>query len=394
MHRKRLPKVVLGALIAAAALVPLGATYGRGLAEPGPDAQELVSLGTDFTFQGKLADGGSPANGAYDFTFYLYDALAGGSQVGPVQTRGDVAVSGGLFTVNLDFGNVFNGSKYYLEIQVRPGASGGAYNVLSPRQAVNAVPSAVYSSASGSTGALQGVAVSSDAPAAGQVLRFDGSVWSPADLPGGGLAFPLSVTQANANALFTITNSGTGTGSAAIHGKTNSQAGNANAVIGEVTSTSPGGGSAGVRGINNGTGGSGIGVEGSHAGNGWGVYGFAPEGRGVFGSSNDGEGVYGSSSNGTAGLFTSSNIALQVNGPIHVGGSKPAAFQWVVTGASLDCTGNFCTNIDHPSTNNNPDAIVIVTHRYTGYHNAPIGVNYANGKWRIYSEDASTAMSV
>jgi len=60
-------------------------------------------------------------------------------------------------------------------------------------------------------------------------------------------------------------------------------------VLGEITSTSPGGWSAGVRGINNGTGelGIGSGVMGSHEGsNGWGVYGRAggTSGRGVYGS--------------------------------------------------------------------------------------------------------------
>jgi hypothetical protein len=67
----------------------------------------------------------------------------------------------------------------------------------------------------------------------------------------------------------------TGTNSA-IRGETNSTSALAEAVTGVVVSTTPGGSSTGVRGINNGTGGLGIGVWGSHAGSGWGVYGSAP----------------------------------------------------------------------------------------------------------------------
>lgn len=83
-------------------------------------------------------------------------------------------------------------------------------------------------------------------------------------------------------------------------GTTNGTAGNHYAIRGEITSTSPGGFSAGVRGINNGTGGNGIGVWGSQAGSGWGVLGEAPNGVGVYGSAfGTGTGVRGYSDNGT-----------------------------------------------------------------------------------------------
>lgn len=94
------------------------------------------------------------------------------------------------------------------------------------------------------------------------------------------LVLPFNKTQSDAGTLFKVTNSGTGAGSTALEGLTNSTAGNAYAVIGTVTSSSPGGFSTGVRGINNGTGGLGIGVWGSQNGSGWGVYGTAPSGVG------------------------------------------------------------------------------------------------------------------
>ncbi|MCB0666256.1 MAG: tail fiber domain-containing protein [Saprospiraceae bacterium] len=75
-------------------------------------------------------------------------------------------------------------------------------------------------------------------------------------------------------------------------GITNSFQADVSGVRGEISSTSPGSFSAGVRGINKGTGGNGVGVYGSHAGTGWGVYGFS-NGTGVRGSSDTGLGVFG-----------------------------------------------------------------------------------------------------
>jgi hypothetical protein len=102
-------------------------------------------LGTSFTYQGQLTDAGSPASGTYDFQFVLRDAASGGAQVGPTLTRDDVVVANGLFTVSLDFGAAFTGSSRWLELSVRPGASGGAYTPLAPRQELTPSPNAAFS---------------------------------------------------------------------------------------------------------------------------------------------------------------------------------------------------------------------------------------------------------
>jgi len=55
------------------------------------------------------------------------------------------------------------------------------------------------------------------------------------------------------------------------------------------------------------------------------------------------------------------------------------------------------TYIDHPLLNDNPDAILIITHSLAGdgsvdYNNKPTGIYYTNGsihKWGIYNEDSS-----
>jgi hypothetical protein len=77
----------------------------------------------------------------------------------------------------------------------------------------------------------------------------------------------------------------------AVAGMSDSTASDATAIYGEMASTSPGGSSAAVRGQNNGTGDLGIGVYGSQAGSGWGVYGTAASGIGVLGDGGSGTGA-------------------------------------------------------------------------------------------------------
>ena len=83
-------------------------------------------------------------------------------------------------------------------------------------------------------------------------------------------------------------------------GETASTTGYAAGVIGRVTSTSPGSYSAGVLGINEGTGSLGIGVYGYQNGSGWGVYGESVSGYGVYAHSGNGYGVYAAGGNGHA----------------------------------------------------------------------------------------------
>ncbi|MBL0130214.1 MAG: hypothetical protein IPP43_03030 [Chitinophagaceae bacterium] len=124
------------------------------------------------------------------------------------------------------------------------------------------------------------------------------------------LILPFNKTQADAGTLFKITNSNTtSAGATSLEGLTNSTANGVAAIIGTVTSVAPGGFSAGVRGINNGTAGLGIGVYGSQNGSGWGVYGTTPSGIGVNGGSTSGIGVNGLSTSGIGVLGTSTSGA-------------------------------------------------------------------------------------
>ena len=103
---------------------------------------EAAPMGTEFTYQGRLMDDNNPADRLYDFQFKLYDDAntITGNQAGGDVNKPNVGVINGYFTVELDFGNVFDGEMRWLEIGVRAGDSNDAYNVLSPRQKVTATP--------------------------------------------------------------------------------------------------------------------------------------------------------------------------------------------------------------------------------------------------------------
>jgi hypothetical protein len=95
----------------------------------------VFAQSSSFTYQGRLQEGGTSANGSYDFQFALWDsANAGtGTQIGTTQTVSNVAVSSGVFTVQLDFGaTAFSGANRFLEIAVRIAGS-GAFVTLAPR---------------------------------------------------------------------------------------------------------------------------------------------------------------------------------------------------------------------------------------------------------------------
>jgi hypothetical protein len=98
-----------------------------------------LAQSTTFTYQGKLTDNGAPQS-VYQMQFALYDALAGGNQIGATISNPSIPVNQGIFSVQLDFGaSVFTGADRFLQISVRRNAS-ETYTILSPREKIASSP--------------------------------------------------------------------------------------------------------------------------------------------------------------------------------------------------------------------------------------------------------------
>lgn len=248
-------------------------------------AQEGVSLGTGFTYQGRLESGGLPFSGDVSMTFRLFNLPVVGVQAGSDITINPVTVTNGLFAVDLDFGpGIFTGAARFLEVEVDG-------NPLSPRQFISLAPYSVYSLNT------RGITVdSSEDVAIGtasttykfQVYTDDRSraVYGNHFSTAAGTNYGVygRSNGPDGYGVFGLHDSSAGT-TAGVYGETDSTEAGAVAVHGVVDSTSPGSLSAAVRGENQGTGLSGIGVFGSHDGQGWGVHGkvVGGLGRAVFG---------------------------------------------------------------------------------------------------------------
>jgi hypothetical protein len=149
----------------------------------------------------------------------------------------------------------------------------------------------------------------------------------------------------------------------AVSGTSHSEAANATAIVGTITA--PGSFSAGVRGVSQGIAGLGIGVWGSHAGSGWGVYGTSVSGIGVNADGGSGTGVNATGGTGvqaagsvTGVIATGSSVAVSATGPTAVravsnspagtavsaaGGSIGALIQAANTGSGPGIQGNSAT---------------------------------------------------
>lgn len=206
-----------------------------------------------------------------------------GSPVGPeiyVERHTGNTNANGLISLEIGTGTVLSGTfasinwpsaNYYLKTETDP-AGGINYTITGTSQLLS-VPYAMYAKSAGNSG--------------------------------GTFNIPYTNTFNNASTLFSLANDGDGTSLEGINNMTTSSI---SAVRGIVSNALPGGFSSGIRGINNGTGGLGVGVWGSQAGSGWGVYGVTPNGLGVYGNASaNGTGVYANSNTGTGLTATSNN---------------------------------------------------------------------------------------
>jgi hypothetical protein len=337
------------------------------------------------TYQGRLVDQGSPANGSYDFEVKLFEDSAGMSQVGITVLVNDVAVVNGLFMLQLDFDYLWPGYTHYLQISVRKGDEAGSYTPLLPRQEVAAAPQALFAESAGRSISAETVPLAgiSGLPAGGLGATHNhlGQSWS-----GAGPGLNVSSSSTGAVALQgTVIASGTG-------------------VVGRVTAETVDPFSTGVLGENNGRNDTGLGVHGRHLGGGIGVLASSAEGIGLLGNTQSTSGAGVKAAGPTKNLSATPGTALEIeSGAITVqGGSSllhdPPVFVHVATtGAGGNVTDNY-TCISHLQTNADPNAMLIVTSNWNPgnrpagvYNDHPIGVFYESSsqKWCIFNQDSA-----
>jgi len=177
----------------------------------------VFAQSSSFTYQGRLTDGGTAANGNYDLQFALWDSASGGSQVGSTLTVSSVAVSNGVFAVTLDFGaNSFPGAGRFLEISART-IGAGSLTLLTPRQQVTSTPYAVRSTSSASadnaTNATNATTATNATQlggiAAGQYVQTNDSRLTDPRSPTAGSANYIQNTSGAQTASFNISGNGT-----------------------------------------------------------------------------------------------------------------------------------------------------------------------------------------
>jgi hypothetical protein len=159
---------------------------------------ELQAQTTLFTYQGRLFDNGQSANGTnYGMVFYLYDAPTNGNLLGN-EGIVSVTVSNGLFTVPLDFGNVFDGNPRWLEVSVEKTGPGGdsGFTPLFPLQQITPTPYAIFANTASNLSGVLPAAQISGAVSSG---NFSGTYGNAVTLNNAGNSFNGSFSGDGAN---------------------------------------------------------------------------------------------------------------------------------------------------------------------------------------------------
>jgi hypothetical protein len=273
-------------------------------------------MGPAFTYQGRLEDGGRPANNVYDLTFTLHDDPVNVPSIGTYIILTAVPVTNGLFTVQLnangEFGtNAFNGQARWLQIGVRTNSVNvfNNFTFLAPRQLLTPAPMAFFASsaAQAATASSANTATTANSANTANVANVANSVvWANVSgLPGSfadGVDNDTTYTAGNG---LTLSNGNQFNVRFAGNGSSNNAARSDHGHFGaQWTGATPGNG---ISVLNSSVGAGLYGQQGTGSGQ---VLFFSPP-VGVWGESSDGYGVHGASGGsagaGVYGLATSTN---------------------------------------------------------------------------------------
>jgi len=132
------------------------------------------------SYQGRLSDGGSPANGSFDFQFLLKDAATTGNTLGEV-LKVTLPVQNGVFSTALAWKpSLFSGAARWIEVRVRPTPPAGAsvnetdapYAVLE-RQRLYSTPYAFRSQAAATVESVPASSLPASVPLKGADGKLD-----------------------------------------------------------------------------------------------------------------------------------------------------------------------------------------------------------------------------
>lgn len=146
-----------------------------GTALQGDLPAEVVS------YQGRLSDGGAPANGSYDFQFLLMDAATAGTPVAEA-LKHTLLVRNGVFSASLAWSaSLFPGTARWIEVRVRPTPATGTPDSAAPyavleRQRIHSAPYAFRSSTASTVDSVPVQSLPSQVPLKGADGKIDSSL--------------------------------------------------------------------------------------------------------------------------------------------------------------------------------------------------------------------------
>ncbi len=330
---------------------------------------------TSWTYQGQLRRNSAVYNGTCNFQFDLWNTGAGGNQQGNTLSINNVNVANGLFTVVLDFGDLFNGDALWLATSVQCTGDTG-FTPLQPRQPLTAAPYALSlrpgARIEGASDLEPVLSATNALPGFGIIGSGKIGLYGSTTLTDGSGVYGQGGSGANSAGVF-----GLNTNSAAIWGRST---GAGSAFFGENTGTGFAGRFAGPVDVAGplaatNTNSVGVGVDGRGFtgvygqptfNNGFGVSGDARNvalGTGVMGKGNTG--VYGETSSTSSAEFaagvwarstgpspaifaeaTGTGWAADLRGYVSLGGSASVDGDFTVFGNLVKHSGSF--RIDHP----------------------------------------------